>query len=402
MASINVVLRKKANKQGQYPIAIRITKNRKSSFISTGQYISEKFWDQTHQKVKKSYPNSGRLNNLLAKKFAEANDRLLELTTNSESVSATEVSSTLNNKMGSKSFFSLAEEYLNQLKREGKHNRHSADKPHINHFKEFRKNQDISIQEISEGLIRKYQTYLRSSRKIKERTAVNHLVVLRTIFNQAIADGIVDSKYYPFGKGKVQIKFPESLKIGLSSDEVSSLENLDSSFTAPEKHAANVWLFSFYLAGMRVSDVLRLTWSDFQDGRLHYTMGKNNKPGSLKIPEKAIKILDLYRSTYNGEYVFGELEGIEPEDKALVQVTIKNAVKKFNNHLKKVATKLGIGKPLTMHIARHTFGNISGDKIPIQMLQKLYRHSSITTTINYQGNFINKDEDVALDNVVNF
>ncbi|GAL82102.1 hypothetical protein JCM19274_2813 [Algibacter lectus] len=25
-----------------------------------------------------------------------------------------------------------------------------------------------------------------------------------------------------------------------------------------------------------------------------------------------------------------------------------------------------------MHIARHSFGNISGDKIPIQMLQKLY------------------------------
>lgn len=77
---------------------------------------------------------------MLTKKFAEANDRLLELTTNSESVSATEVSSTLNNKMENKSFFSLAEEYLNQLKKEGKHNRYSADKPHINHLKEFRKN----------------------------------------------------------------------------------------------------------------------------------------------------------------------------------------------------------------------------------------------------------------------
>lgn len=51
-ASVNVVLRKKANKQGQYPIAILITKYRKFSFISTGQYISEKFWDQTHQNVK--------------------------------------------------------------------------------------------------------------------------------------------------------------------------------------------------------------------------------------------------------------------------------------------------------------------------------------------------------------
>jgi len=55
-----------------------------------------------------------------------------------------------------------------------------------------------------------------------------------------------------------------------------------------------------------------------------------------------------------------------------------------------------------MHIARHSFGNISGDKISIQMLQKLYRHSSVTTTIKYQANFIYKDADSALDKVINF
>jgi hypothetical protein len=52
--------------------------------------------------------------------------------------------------------------------------------------------------------------------------------------------------------------------------------------------------------------------------------------------------------------------------------------------------------------ARHSFGHISEDKIPIKMLQKLYRHSSVTTTIKYQANFIHKDADDALDNVVNF
>jgi hypothetical protein len=39
---------------------------------------------------------------------------------------------------------------------------------------------------------------------------------------------------------------------------------------------------------------------------------------------------------------------------------------------------------------------LSGDKISIQMLQKLYRHSSITTTIGYQSSFIHKDADDAL------
>ena len=68
--------------------------------------------------------------------------------------------------------------------------------------------------------------------------------------------------------------------------------------------------------------------------------------------------------------------------------------------MKKLAEIVGIEKNLTMHIARHTFGNISGEKIPVQMLQKLYRHSSITTTIGYQANFLYKDADDALDDVV--
>lgn len=59
-------------------------------------------------------------------------------------------------------------------------------------------------------------------------------------------------------------------------------------------------------------------------------------------------------------------------------------------------------KKLTMHIARHSFGHIAGDRIPVQMLQKLYRHTSITTTMQYQSNFISKETDRALEDVVNF
>lgn len=65
-----------------------------------------------------------------------------------------------------------------------------------------------------------------------------------------------------------------------------------------------------------------------------------------------------------------------------------------------MAKVAGIDKPLTMHISRHTFGNISGESISLQMLQKLYRHTSITTTINYQANFMHRDADEALESVI--
>jgi integrase/recombinase XerD len=53
-----------------------------------------------------------------------------------------------------------------------------------------------------------------------------------------------------------------------------------------------------------------------------------------------------------------------------------------------------------MHISRHTFGSILDERISIPMLQKLYRHFNITTTIGYQSNFINKTADDALDAVL--
>jgi len=75
---------------------------------------------------------------------------------------------------------------------------------------------------------------------------------------------------------------------------------------------------------------------------------------------------------------------------------------KLNKYLGAIAQKANIDKKLTMHIARHSFRNIAGDRIPVQMLQKLYRHSSIATTIDYQSNFMHRGADDALEKVVNF
>jgi integrase len=231
-------------------------------------------------------------------------------------------------------------------------------------------------------------------------------VVIRSVFSQAIKASVTDRKYYPFGPGKIRIKFPESIKIGLSPEEVKLLEDVELQKGSFENHARNLWLFAFYFAGMRVSDVLRLRWSDIQNQRLHYAMGKNTKPGSLKLPEKALAILSQYQFQKTGkdDLIFPDLKRLENlDDKFIVQRTIAFTASRIDKFLNKhVAPKAKIDKPLTMHIARHTFGNISGDRIPIQMLQKLYRHSSVTTTIGYQANFIHKDADEALDAVIGF
>lgn len=403
VASIKAVLRKKKNKVGDFPIAIRITKNRLASFLYTGQYLDEKFWDNKNQKVKKSHPNSTRINNLIAKKLAEANEKLLELETNKKHTSAREVTKLVKGKDKRNSFFALATRYISDLEQQKKFSRISSEKPRIKRFKEFLEGREITFKEIDEALLGRFQIHLKVHRNINDRTIANHLVVIRTIYNLAIREKIIDRKDYPFGKGKVVIKFPPSQKLGLSAKEINDLESVVLE-DKKENHARNAWLLSFCFAGARCSDVLRMKWTDFNDGRFFYQMGKNQKPLSMKIPEKAKKFLSYLSNlrSDDSDYLFPEMRNINLDDPKSEYRTIVNTNKKFNKYLELVAKKIKLKKPLTMHIARHSFGNISGDKIPIQMLQKLYRHSDITTTINYQNNFIYKDEDEALDSVLDF
>lgn len=402
MATITPILRKKPNSKGLYPICIRITKDRKSTFLYTGQYLEEKYWDNTKQRVKKSHLNSARLNSLISVKLAEANTTLIDAETSDIDESVKSIKKKIVNK-SIQDFFVVAQVHLDKLIDKKKFNQYSAENGRVEVFKTFLKKESLNFKDLDVSLLNKLENYLLYERKTSPRTVVNYFILIRTIFNLGITQYDIDRKLYPFGKGKIQIKIPESEKIGLTKEEILLLEDA-TDLTPAQEHAVKVWLFSFYFAGARVADVLKTRWSDFKDGRLYYRMGKNNKLVSLKIPEKAQRILDQYKSkdSKKNDLVFPDLNDVNFDDEKKLNTRIKTINRNLNRRLEIVANKLQIDKKLSMHIARHSFGNISGDQIPIQMLQKLYRHSSITTTINYQQNFMHKETDEALDKVINF
>lgn len=401
--STNIVLRKKANSAGKFPLMIRITKDRKTSYISTGYYIDLKDWDSNKKKVKKSYPNSTRLNNFLIKKLSEVNEKVIELQSGEGDFTLNKLRDTVRKPIGKVTFNTLSKTYLDELEANGKVSRLDSDGPRIKNFIAFSNTNNLHFQDIDEAFLKRFMTYLKVERENSERSIMNNLVIIRTLFNRAIKEGVVGQKLYPFGRGKIKIKFPESKKIGLSKDEVKKIEEL-THLTEKENHARNVWLFSFYNAGMRVGDIFKLKWSDIIDERIRYKMSKNSKNLSLTINDKVQKILDQYEKMKqnNDDVIFPEFKTLDLNNKDDIFEKKKGANKKLNKYLVKIAQKAEIDKKITMHIARHTFGNIAGDQIPIQMLQKLYRHSSVTTTINYQANFMHNEEDEAINKVINF
>ncbi len=399
----NIVLRKKASKEGLFPLAIRITKNRLSNYIYTGHYIDQKHWDEKRKIVRKAHPNAELLNTLLSLKLAETNKKLIGLQFENQDISSTQIKKEISTTVKSANFSIVADKYLNELESNNKLTRLYTDKVRVNHVKNFHKSRQLTFQEIDENFLRNFQSYLRNKKNLSERSIINNLVVIRTLYNRAIKLGMVDQKNYPFGADKIRIKFPETEKIGLTIKEIQKIENLEN-LSKQEENVRNVWLFSFYLAGIRVGDVLKIRWSDIYDGRIHYRMNKNSKLVSLKLPDKLIPILEFYEIDKQNsfDFIFPELKKANLKNDREVYAKTNTATKKFNKYLKEIANKAGIHKKVTMHIARHSFGNIAGDRIPIQMLQKLYRHSSVVTTMQYQSNFISKETDKALDDVINF
>src|SRR5690606_23318191 len=77
MAAIKIVRRSnKERKNGTAPLALRVSKDYKTNYHFLGQYVLEKDWDEEKGLVRRTHPNSQKLNNYLLKKLTQANDIL--------------------------------------------------------------------------------------------------------------------------------------------------------------------------------------------------------------------------------------------------------------------------------------------------------------------------------------
>ncbi|KKO07691.1 hypothetical protein LCGC14_0050290 [marine sediment metagenome] len=406
MATLKTVLHTKTDAKGnkEFRLALRLTVNRKRSYYYLGQKVEPKFWDVQGEKVKSSHTRHKQLNRLIRKKYDEIEDVIFEMETSKQNYTAKQIIDSIRKNTKRLSFFELADEHIEDLINANNHNRAISDRSKLNRIKEFAKKRNFEFEEIDENLLKKLKIYLRTTSGLSERSVMNIFVMIRLLYNKAISRKIVDRKFYPFGKDKIKIKYPQTIKIGLDEHEIRKIEELDLDTRTAVWHTRNVFLFSFYLAGIRISDVLRMRWSDIVAERLYYKMSKNDKADSLKLPEPVIKILSHYQVDKKNkyDYIFPELKTIPINDSKAIYSRIKTSIKRLNTNLTVIADLAEIDKKITNHIARHSFGNIAGDKVSPQMLQKLYRHTHLSTTIGYQGNFIHKNADEALNAIINF
>ena len=99
-ASVKVILFKsKTLKNGEHPVMLRVIKDRKPKYISTGFSCTSDMWDEKNNLPKKKHPLYVEAKILFAQKSIEANKLIIGLENDNKDLSANEIKNKLKKEM---------------------------------------------------------------------------------------------------------------------------------------------------------------------------------------------------------------------------------------------------------------------------------------------------------------
>lgn len=388
MAKISIILRDAQNKNGLYPIVLRIIKNRKIKIITLGIDCDKTDWDSKSSQFKKSMPNHIQKNVILSKLKQKAWGIIDQFNIDEVDFTLNQFEEKFRGKESSKiTVLEFWEDKIKDLNLAGRTGNARAHHDTKNSFFRFCKNQKILFKEITVELLDKYETHLRSTGSNDGGIGVR-MRELRAVFNDAIKKNVVDEKYYPFKTYKVSKLKGKGFKKALSRDEVRLIENLDEIAYPHLVEAKHLFVFSYYTRGMNYFDMMKLRWENIIDDKIIYTRSKTKGRFIIKILEPVSEILSFYKKELNNTgYVFPILlhDNLTP-----IQIENRKAkkLKRFNSDLKLIAGIVGINKSLTSYVARHSYAtNLKQLGVSTDLISQSMGHQNIAITSAYLKDF---------------
>lgn len=398
MASVTIVFRKdKINAKNESPVHFRIIKNRKTSYIASGIRLPQSHWDEKKNKVKSIHKNSARLNSYLANKFTEIQDIVFEHETISKSLTSRNLKEKVFGKKPS-DFFAFADEVVKNYKTQQKIRSYYKNLTTINKLKAYKPNTRLTFHDITPEFLVKYEHYLITHHGNKTNTVNKDMKFLRKLFNDAIGQDIIEYQNNPFRKYK--LKLEKTHRDYLTEEELVKIETINPILGSKIDLHRDMFVFASYAGGIRVSDVLKLQWKNFDGIHLHIVIKKTGVQVSIKVPNKALEILKKYTNNQQNKeaFIFPMFPATtDLNDPEILDTAISRSTAYINKNLKIIAKDAGIEKNLSFHISRHTFAVMALRKgISIDKVSKLLAHSNIRETQVY-AKVVNEELDKAMD-----
>jgi integrase/recombinase XerD len=261
-------------------------------------------------------------------------------------------------------------------------------------LKKFRGN--VRFEEITVSFLNEYESWL-VNRNISKTTIGMYLRPLRTIFNEAIEDGIIKrEKCYPFGRRKYRIPASKNTKKALDLNDLKKIYYYQCDpNNESEQRAKDYWFFSYFGNGMNPKDIACLKYKNihgeyliFERSKTERALRNDPKPITVFINDDMKAIFDRWgnKDKSPNNYIFPVMQqNILP----LRQYELMQLFVSFiNDWMKRILKNLGIDKKATTYVARHTFSTVlKRSGASTEYIQEALGHSDIKTTENYLDSF---------------
>ena len=404
MASVKLVLRTAQESQtGHCPLYIRLIKDRKAKFLTTGQKLKPSEWDEAKQKVKKNHPNSARLNTYLSQVIADAEAQIVDVSRKNEIVSAKKLKESIKGKE-SALFFDYAFKRLEKIKGSVSILTQRKYQAHLEKFKKYVGEKEFYFDDLTTVLLNDYITYCYSTLKNKNNTVQTNIRSLMKFYNDAIAEDVVPLNQYPFNKIKTK-KDSSRIKF-LQKEEIEQLKNAELEEGSLMSKFRDMFVFCIYAGGLRMGDVISLQWKhiNFEDSKLSKVIRKTGNLHSFRLVQPALEVLKKYKNENSTDESF-VFSLVKNEEKFLKNdyyaiSEIQRISQNINNEFTDLSQKLELNSKLTFHMSRHTFAtNELNNGMRIEHVSKVMDHSSIRVTEIY-AKVINTELDASMDKFV--
>lgn len=373
MPTVKIVILKHQKKDDDtWNVKIRITHERKSSYIATSHYVGA---DLINKKTFELKERNNPVYDQVMIDVLKIREEISKLGHSVDLYSAKGLCELIKEKLSNKpngiNFFDFGYEYADKIIKEGRRigeNYRIA----VHKFEEFIGNRNLMFSDITSSLLMKYDEYLRSQRSkcgignISDAGVRLYTSKIQAIFNKAKLKyndedaGIIRIQNNPFVKYKIP-KIPVTKKRSLCVEQIREIK----ACVIPDNMigtliARDVFIMSFLMVGMNTVDMYYLRPP--VKGRLEYERRKTRTRRSDKafisiaLENEMLPYIERYKDPL--------------KDRAfnffIRYSTHKQFVHKVNVHLKKIGEMLNI-PDLTFYAARHSWATIARNECGISM-----------------------------------
>lgn len=399
-----ICFKSKVLSNGNHPLMLRITENKKRVMKSLGISVNPKHWDFNKEEPKPKCPDYELIQNIILKVKSEYQHKILEKLSRDEEFTASSLINEQKEEIKAKTVEEFYLSLIEALKQKGKIGNSYAYLNSYNTLRNFNKGKKLNytFSHIDIAFCRKFEDWMRSKGN-KDTTLSYQFRTLRATFNKAIEAKIVAREKNPFIEYKLSRFNTKTIKRALSKEDILKIINANSSCQNELRQLAhNLFTFSYLCGGISFVDIAHLTPKNIIDGRLIYQRQKTHGSISLMLSDKAQQIIDKYANYQKqATYLFPILHG----KRHITPMQINNRVHKvchqINQELKVFAKELNIKAEVTTYVARHSFATIlKKSGVNIGIISEALGHQDIRTTQIYLSRFDNEQVDEAMKNLL--